>query len=223
MKRTLFFLAVLLVTVGFGVFGRMFYQSYTDVTSEPGYLDNFSVAEMSEERSENSSVELKQLLPQAPVILRVTALAEPEPEFDLYLYPFRIEQVYKGENLEVGDEIRVGRLEHRGLIIEREGGRYLEAGFVNVPKQGKEYLVFLSDYMVKDGSRLVGFFQEGEAIAPLPMFCYEDIPNTQVEVTGFSTYVSDRDVKDSEFFGTTPKSAAYWEELKAEMLQKYPR
>ena len=76
---------------------------------------------------------------------------------------------------------------------------------------------------MKDGSRLVGFFQEGEAIAPLPMFCYEDIPNTQVEVTGFSTYVSYRDVKDSEFFGTTPKSAAYWEELKAEMLQKYPR
>ena len=176
MKRTLFFLAVLLVTVGFGVFGRMFYQSYTDVTSEPGYLDNFSVAEMSEERSENSSVELKQLLPQAPVILRVTALAEPEPEFDLYLYPFRIEQVYKGENLEVGDEIRVGRLEHRGLIIEREGGRYLEAGFVNVPKQGKDYLVFLSDYMVKDGSRLVGFFQEGGRLRRCPCFAMRIFP-----------------------------------------------
>lgn len=222
MKRTLFFLGVLLVTVGFGVFGRMFYQSHTDVTSEPGYLDNFSVAEMTEDVSEISGVEMKQSLPEAPVILRVTALAEPEPEFNLYLYPFRIEQVYKGENLEVGDEIRVGRFS-RGLIVEREGGRYLEAGFVNVPKQGKEYLVFLSDYIVKDGSRLVGFFQEGEAIAPLPMFCYEDIPNTQVEVTGFSTYVSYRDVKDSEFFGTTPKSAAYWEQLKAEMLQKYPR
>ena len=222
MKRTLFFLGVLLVTVGFGVFGRMFYQSHTDVTSEPGYLDNFSVAEMTEDVSEISGVEMKQSLPEAPVILRVTALAEPEPEFNLYLYPFRIEQVYKGENLEVGDEIRVGRFS-RGLIVEREGGRYLEAGFVNVPKQGKEYLVFLSDYIVKDGSRLVGFFQEWEAIAPLPMFCYEDIPNTQVEVTGFSTYVSYRDVKDSEFFGTTPKSAAYWEQLKAEMLQKYPR
>ena len=222
MKRTLFFLGVLLVTVGFGVFGRMFYQSHTDVTSEPGYLDNFSVAEMTEDVSEISGVEMKQSLPEAPVILRVTALAEPEPEFNLYLYPFRIEQVYKGENLEVGDEIRVGRFS-RGLIVEREGGRYLEAGFVNVPKQGKEYLVFLSDYIVKDGSRLVGFFQEGESIAPLPMFCYEDIPNTQVEVTGFSTYVSYRDVKDSEFFGTTPKSAAYWEQLKAEMLQKYPR
>ena len=55
------------------------------------------------------------------------------------------------------------------------------------------------------------------------MFCGEDNAKNEVEVTGLSTDVSYREGKDSEFFGTTHKSDADWEQQKAEMLQKDPR
>ena len=57
-----------------------------------------------------------------------------------------------------------------------------------------------------------------------PVFCYDHIENVPVVYTGYwesgVTYTQGR---DNEFFGATDKLIEAWEQLKAEMLQKYPR
>ena len=55
------------------------------------------------------------------------------------------------------------------------------------------------------------------------VFCYEDRQNTVMPVTGDSTYVLYRDVRDNEFFGVTETAIQMMEELKKQMLQLYPR
>ncbi len=220
--RKLWFPAlVLALTVGVGIFGWVNRQSYTDVTSQPDYLDQFAVAEMSEERCVNTCPELEGTLPEAPLILRVTPVGELEPQFNLYLIPFRVEAVYAGDDLAVGDEIWVGR-QSSGLIIERDGGRYAELGFVNVPEQGREYLIFLSDRIIQDDGRTICFFLESEMVTQVPIFCYDDIPNTFITPDGVSTYVSYSEVADNEFFATTQAGLEAMEALKQSMLEKYP-
>lgn len=221
-KKLLFPVLVLALTVGVGIFGGINRQSYTDVTSQPGYLSQFAVAEMSETRCLNTCPELEAILPEAPIILRVTPIGELEPQFGLYLLPFRIEEVYAGEDLSIGDEIWVGQ-QSRGLIVEREGGRYAELGFVNVPEQGREYLIFLSDRIIQDDGRTICFFWESDMATQVPMFCYDDIPNTFITPDGVSTYVSYSEVADNEFFATTQAGLDAMAELKEAMLERYPR
>lgn len=221
-KKLWFPVLVLALTVGFGIFGGINRQSYTDITSQPGYLDQFAVAEMPEGVCLNACQVLEQALPEAPIILRVTPIGELEPQFEFFLIPFRVEEVYAGEELAVGDEIWVGR-QSNSLIVEREGGRYAELGFVNVPEQGREYLIFLSDRIIQDEGRTICFFWESDMATQVPMFCYDDIPNTFITPDGVSTYVSYSEVADNEFFATTQAGLDAMAELKEAMLERYPR
>ena len=221
-KKLLFPVLVLALTVGFGIFGWVNRQSYTDVTSQPDYLSQFAVAEMSEKHCVNACSELETTLPEAPLILRATPMGDLEPQFKLNLIPFRVEAVYAGDDLAVGDEIWVGR-QSSGLIIERDGGRYAELGFVNVPAQGREYLIFLSDRIVQDDGRTICFFLEFEMVTQVPMFCYDAIPNTFITPDGVSTYVSYSEVAGNEFFATTQAGLDAMLELKEAMLERYPK
>ncbi len=222
MRKWLFPAAALLVVAAFGVFGWVNRQTYTDITSQPDYLESFAVAEMPEALCVPACQELRQTLPDAPVIARATATAGMEPEFGCYRLGFRVEEVYAGEGLAAGEEIWVNRLSH-GLIVGREGERYLECGFVNLPRQGLEYLLFLSQPVAAVGGRQVFPFKEAAMAAPVPLFCYEDIPNVWVDPDGISTYVAYSQVAANEFFSTTRAGLDAMERLKADMLARYPR
>lgn len=224
MKKYIFPAAVLLLVVGFGMFGWSNRKTYTDITGQPNYLEQFAVAEMPEEICISACRELEKTLPNSPIIARVTSLSELESQFGIYLLRFRIEELYAGESLSVDDEIWVGR-QSRGLIVEREGGRYLECGFVNVPRKGMEYLIFLSGRSVSNGGRRIFFFQEfSDMVAPVPMFCYEDNQNNVVvEPDGVSTYVAYSEVAFNEFFATTQVGLDAMERVKDKMMVLYPR
>lgn len=221
-KKLWFPVLVLALTVGFGIFGGINHQSYTDVTSQPGYLSQFAVAEMSEERCVNTCPELEAALPEAPLILRATPVSELVPEFGIFRFRFRVEAVYQGDAVAAGEEIWIAS-ESWGIVIEQTGGRYMECGFVNVPQQGREYLIFLSDRVEEGRDGLVYFIQGSSLAAQIPIFCYDDIPNTFITPDGVSTYVSYSEVADNEFFATSQAGLDAMAELKEAMLERYPR
>lgn len=221
-KKLLFPVLVLALTVGFGIFGWVNRQSYTDVTSQPDYLSQFAVAEMSERHCVNACSELEATLPEAPLILRVTPVSELVPEFGIFRFRFRVEEVYQGDAVAMGEEIWIAS-ESWDILIEQTGGRYVECGFVNLPQQGREYLVFLSDRIIQDDGRTICFFLEFEMVTQVPMFCYDAIPNTFITPDGVSTYVSYSEVAGNEFFATTQAGLDAMLELKEAMLERYPK
>lgn len=222
MTKLLYSAFVLLLTIGFGIFGWLNRQSYTNITNQSGYLDQFAVAESSEKRCISSCQEMKNTLPDAPVIVRATPISDMEPQFGIYLIPLRVEEVYSGDVISAGEEIWMGR-QHKGLIVEREGGRYAEFGFVNIPQQGREYLIFLSDRVVTDGDRKICFLLESEVATPVPLFCYDEIPNKIITPDGLSTYVPYSEVSSNEFFVTTQVGLDAMLELKESLLERYSR
>lgn len=57
-----------------------------------------------------------------------------------------------------------------------------------------------------------------------PVFCYDHIENVPVVYKGdWESGVTYTQGRDNEFFGATDKLIEAWEQLKAEMLQRYPR
>mgnify|MGYP007025194961 FL=1 len=55
-----------------------------------------------------------------------------------------------------------------------------------------------------------------------PVFCYEDIENKIVPVGEENTYVPYKDVKENEFFCTSEEGMKAWQDLKKNMLDRYP-
>lgn len=221
-KKLLFPVLVLALTVGFGIFGGVNRQSYTDVTSQPDYLSQFAVAEIPANICVETCPELEVTLPEAPLILRVTPVSELVPEFGIFRFRFRVEAVYQGDAVAAGEEIWVAS-ESWDILVEQTGGRYVECGFTNIPQQGREYLIFLSDRVEEGEDGPVYFIQTSGLVAPTPMFCYEAIPNIVVETDGFSTYVPYSAVADNEFFATTQAGLDAMAELKEAMLERYPK
>lgn len=74
-------------------------------------------------------------------------------------------------------------------------------------------------------SKLPGCAGEGSWVDFMsPVFCYDHIENVPVVYTGdWESGVTYTQGRDNEFFGATDKLIEAWEQLKAEMLQRYPR
>lgn len=221
MKKLWFPALMALLVIGFVVFGWINRQSYTDITSQPNYLEQFQVAELSETQCLSVCPRMAESLLDSPVILQVTPVGELEPHFNMSLLPLRVEAVYAGEDLvSTGDEIW---LKLKGLIIEQEGGRYAEFTFVNLPKEEREYLIFLSDQVISDKGRRIFSYPETYMVSIAPVFCYEDISNVVVPVGESNTYVPYSQVADNEFFAASQTGLDAMLELKAAMLARYPR
>ena len=77
--------------------------------------------------------------------------------------------------------------------------------------------------MIADGDRTICFLQESDTATPVPMFCYDDIPNVIVTPDGVSTYVPYSEVSSNEFFVTTQVGLDAMLELKESLLKSYPR
>lgn len=98
-----------------------------------------------------------------------------------------------------------------------------DMGFVNLMREGKEYLVFLDGEMDMTAARQDRPVYEVPARTLIaPVFCYEDSENVAVAVPeGESTYVPYEPVKDNEFFSVTEKGLEALEDLKHSMIALY--
>lgn len=218
------------LTVAAAIYGGYTRTTLTDYTSGENWKDNFMVAGVMGESGIDNCEVMREYLPKASYILRVEVLGDLEVLFGEAQQKVVVKQVYTGDGLEVGQEIY---LSHSGWSISFVEPYSIERQFVNIMDVGREYLVFVSGEMdVLDSSLPVyrccnGFIPStGEPVgfAVAPVFCYDQTDNVPLQPTGdYGTYVPYAQAKDNEFFGVGPEMVEAWEQLKAEMLQRYPR
>lgn len=211
-----FTVCVFLAAMTFGIAKK---QTYTDLAKQENYLEQLQVAELTENIAEKECAVMQQSLPDAAVILRVEVTEEIEHLFQVDRQKAVIQQVYAGSGLEKGEEIYIFS-DHWQLVLDGNPDS-LERGFVNIMKNGTEYLIFAED-LVESGETDILSVKLYDDFYIAPVFCYEDCQNIVIPVTGDTTYVSYKDVANNEFFVASEGALQMVENLKEQMLQLYP-
>lgn len=206
-----------LVVVGAGVFGVINRQTYTDITNEKNFMEKLQVAELPGQFAVTVCEEMQERLPQLPIILRVRFTDDVEYLFGTSRQKICVQEVYAGDDIRVGDTIYITT----GKNVSTMGEATAELGFVNIPKPDCDYLVFLSGERDSLDKSLPVYDVYAESLFR-PVFCYEDIENKIVPVGEENTYVPYKDVKENEFFCTSEEGMKAWQDLKKNMLDKYP-
>lgn len=216
-RLLLFFpVCVFLVAMVFGIVKR---QTYTDLARQKDYLEQIQVAELPERSAEIACTNMRISLPEAAVILRVEVTGEIEHLFQVDRQKAVIRQIYAGNELETGEEIYIFSGHWQLSFVSPAS---IERGFVNIMEVGTEYLVFAED-VIEDWKTDVPLVKLYDDSFIAPVFCYEEHQNVIMPISGDTTYVSYKDVKDNEFFMTSEKAMRKVEELKKQMLALYPR
>lgn len=210
---------IVIAIIGCGVFGVSKRRTYTDITSEPDYLKQVLVAELLTQMAVSNCEQMIEILPNAPIILRVSFTDDVEHLFGVSRQKAVVEEAYAGDTVKAGDEIYI-TARHWSMIVE-QGVSYIERGFVNIPRQERQYLVFIDgEIETLDDSLPVYQLYDESLIAPV--FCYEDISNEVVPLAPGPTYVPYSRVQDNEFFVDSEEGLDAWYQLKKELLAAYP-
>lgn len=194
-------------------------HSYTDVVNEKSFMEQMVVAELSEEMATNICEELENILPSAPIILRVAPIGDVEYFFKAGRQKVVIQEVYKGMENDVEQQIYLTFSSWSVVLTEEYDS--VQCGFVNVMKEGNEYLVFLSDkFEGLDGISVYPLYGETSVA---PMFCYNYMQDVVISIEDGPTYVPYSLVKNNEFFATSNKALLSLEFLKTKMIEMYPQ
>lgn len=207
-------MAGFLAVVCFGIYER---RTYTDITGDPSYLDNMQASERSEDGTLQDCAEMKELLPLAPVVIKVTVLGEAEHFARTSRQLVRVEDIYKGEGIQKGEDVYITSASWRIAFVGGEPS--LERGFINLLEVGDEYLVFIGREADGLGERRPVYeVYEGTGITPV--FALREHENAVYEV-GVPKCVPYHDVRNNEFFAETQTAVDAFLELKAEMFALY--
>ena len=205
-----------LLVFGFGIFGRGKLATYTNVTADPNFINEFSVAEIPTAFAIQDCEVLKKILPESPIILKVTPVDTPEFFFKGWQQKVRIEHVFSGEGLASGSEIYITYDRWKAYVARKE----MDLSFVNFMKDGADYLVFLSES--------IGYTKDGIEVFQLPkdrviasIFSYAVHDNVIYPVSGESTYVPYQEVSNNEFFAVDTEGLDAFLELKNFLMEKY--
>lgn len=229
MKMKWLLLPLAALTAAAAVYGGSIRTTLTNDTVGANWADDFIVAEMPEGVGKTKIQAMEEHLPSAPHILRVEVLGELEMSAGEGQQRVKVAQVYAGEGLDVGEEFY---LYHSAWWASFHSGKSLGRGNVNFLQVGREYLVFLDGPVETLSSDLPVYGCMEGVRGPdgswidfmAPVFCYDHIDNVAVPITGqWGSGVVYAQVRDNEFFGETEQLNQAWEQLKGEMLQKYPR
>ena len=205
-----------LLVFGFGIFGRGKLATYTNITVDPNFINDFSVAEIPTSFAIQDCEILKKILPESPIILKVTPVNTPEFFFKGWQQKVRIEHVFSGEGLARGSEIYITYDRWKAYVARKE----MDLSFVNFMKDGADYLIFLSESIgyTKDGTEV---FQLPQNHVIVPVFSYTAHDNVIYPVSEESTYVPYEAVSDNEFFAVDTEGLDAFLELKNFLLEKY--
>ena len=208
---------IIVLLICFGILGISKRSSYTDITSDPDFLNDFYVAEMPSSLAVDDCALLRKELPASPVILKVTPVDAPEYFFAGRQQKVSILQVFAGEDLAAGDEIYI-TADHWRVYV---GDKAMDTGFVNNMKEGSDYLVFLSDsigYSIKDNTQVFRL-QSGQYINAV--FNYATCDNVIYPTPGDSNYVPYTEVASNEFFAVDQEGLNAYLSLKKELFDMY--
>lgn len=201
------------------VFGLVHKTTYSDITSEPNYMDSLMVAEIPESFAVAECERLLADLPNSQYIFRVKVVEG----FELYCGQgrqlMRVEDVFEGDGVTPGDCIYV--TSDRWVIFwDNEVGTSMEHGFVNTMEVGGSYLIFCAE-SVDALDKKIPVYRTSKSFTITPIFSYKDSENVIVPPGGESTYIPYFQVKNNEFFACTDVALTAWENLKSTLIEKY--
>ena len=205
-------LLYLLAIVGFGIFGAINRQSYPDITAQPDYLNQLSVAVLPDEACAMASQDMLERFPHTPIIARVTPISDLIPLF------------YVGEELSVGEEILI--TDPSWCILVDDVYHHLEGGYVTPAQQGQDYLVFLSRQLeVVDGWADTPVFQLSGNGMISSIFCYNDLNSHVNTVPGglLNSSVPFSEIHQCEFMTATQEGMDILMDAKHALLAQYPK
>lgn len=219
----------MVITAGIAIWGLCQKQTYTNLLSQPEALNMLRVAEFPEALVPTMAEQALKELPESPIIIRATAMAEKDYLFSLNLQKVSVQQVYRGEGIEPGDEVQIALNTKftinaqtiEGMVADE---RIAELHFVNEMEEGKDYLIFLEKKIDPlDKREQQAIYRVVESVIT-PVFGYEERENKIVDVSeSISTYIDYELVKDNEFFVTSQKTLDGFMELKKQLLAQFPK
>lgn len=216
MKCRLHIVFTILLIIVFGIFGRIKSSTYTDITAVPNFMNEFYVAEIPSALAVEDCLTLKNKLPLAPIILKVTPVQPPEFFFKGWQQKVRIEQIYSGEDLICASEICI--LSNSWKVYATD--KTINTGFVNFMVDGTDYLVFLTES--------IGYDKIGTEVFKLytnmyiaPVFSCKSHDNLIYPTSGASTYVPYREVVNNEFFAEGSEGLCAFLELKKSLITSF--
>ncbi len=217
------------ITAGIAIWGLCQKQTYTNLLSQPEALNMLRVAEFPEALVPTMAEQALKELPESPIIIRATAMAEKDYLFSLNLQKVSVQQVYRGEGIEPGDEVQIALNTKftinaqtiEGMVADE---KIAELHFVNEMEEGKDYLIFLEKKIDPlDKREQQAIYRVVESVIT-PVFGYEERENKIVDVSeSISTYTDYKLVKDNEFFVTSQKTLDGFMELKKQLLAQFPK
>lgn len=203
------------------IVGVIFRQTYTNVTAEPNVLDNFSVALWDFDMVSPDFLQLiGENLSSSNLIIRAKSDGEMKYSFKNNKQYIEVIEVYKGDELNAGDQIAV--TSHSWLFFFDE--MRANVGFVNVMQPGHEYLIFLDQQLETLETEKDTIYLLQESIIS-PIFNYEDQGNDKIISIDdpYDRYVPYEEVKDNEFFVSSEEALEALMELKHELLEQYSK
>lgn len=219
----------MVITAGIAIWGLCQKQTYTNLLSQPEALNMLRVAEFPEALVPTMAEQALKELPESPIIIRATAMAEKDYLFSLNLQKVSVQQVYRGEGIEPGDEVQIALNTKftinaqtiEGMVADE---KIAELHFVNEMEEGKDYLIFLEKKIDPlDKRKQQAIYRVVESVIT-PVFGYEERENKIVDVSeSISTYINYELVKDNEFFVTSQKTLDGFMELKKQLLAQFPK
>ena len=220
MLKKIIAVVTILTLIGVTGFGMYVKKEYTDLSNEDGYLDKLYVAELTYDLASEECDLLKNELPLSNLIIRVKVTGDLEHLFKADRQKAEICEIYKGEDLKIGEEIYL--ISDNWSLVTTYEPMSLQRGFVNILNTGSEYLVFC-DRIVIEAPEKIPVAMICEDYFFTPVFSYDDHTNIIVPVSEDSTYVSYEFVRDNEFFAASQEALECMLELKSELLSLYPR
>lgn len=198
-------------------FGQSVRSSFTNITSEPNFLNQLHAAQCPEELVMTQCARMKEILPDFPTILRVTPVEDVTFLYHSSRQKMQVQEVYKSDSLADGDLFYL-----TGISLSLGGAeKSLECHFVHPPEVGKSYLIFLEGCIETKEVDLPVYAHTEETLFP-PIFCLDDFAYVgSNEMLENSTYASYATIRNSEFFTYSQTAYDAWHELKQSMLELF--
>lgn len=208
-------MAAFLFAACYGIYEK---RTYTDVTRDTSYLETVYVAEIPENFALSCCEELEKILPEAPIVIKVSPVGELEHLARTSRQRVRVQAVLQGEGVWVDEEIYLTKTTWN--LYPSYMGFAMDRGFVNLMEIGEEYLVFVGEQADGLGEKTPVYELFGETVIA-PVFSYRTHENKIIGTDGVSTYVPYREVAGNEFFAVSQMAMDAFLSLKREMMKRY--
>lgn len=189
--------------------GLMCRQSFTDISQEDKPFDNFEIGLLSENTALNIEEYAENSLEDnSRYILKVTPTDKVRFSFLCYTEPVEILGIYKGDDLQIGEEIEILR-NSSTIFWDLNDTDGINMGFVNLMNEGEEYLVFL-DKKIEDKP-----VYKTVPCLMSAIFSYSNRDNAVLTDNKF------RNTGNNEFFTSDENALEILETQKNNLIRKY--